>query len=182
MKLIQIFFLLLLEPITARSQKDTVTNSFAQAYKKTNPTINYHYDNLKQIHDYSNNWDFDLDGKKDQVYFIGTGGAHLYYYLRVILNADNVQRDYRFIQSDFPVLPSDDAFNKSGFDPISSFTQFAVSDYNKDSIIDIFVRLDDSSFLSGKKALKKYGVQSNYVIITFKRKKAQFTDYPGAGK
>ena len=90
----------------AWSQSGMPSNSFEASYKKTNPTINYKYDSLRQIHDYSNNWDFDEDGKPDQVYFVGTGGAHLYYFLRVILSTDNLVRDFSFIQSDFPVLPS----------------------------------------------------------------------------
>lgn len=54
--------------------------------------IKYCYDTLKQIHNYSDNWDFILDGKMDQVYLIGTRGAYLYFFLRVVLSTDNVER------------------------------------------------------------------------------------------
>jgi len=132
---------------------------------------------LKQIHDYSKNWDFDLDGKADQVYFIGTRGAHLYFFLRIVLSIDNVERDFPFIQSDFPILPTDEELKKSEINLINSLTQFAVFDYDKDNIIDIFVRLDNSSFLSNKKILRKHGVKSNYIIITFRDREAKFRDY-----
>src|SRR5215510_7068458 len=100
------------------SQTDSNTyNSFESIYKKRNPSLNYKYNREKQIHDYSNNWDLDNDSKPDQIYFVGTGGAHLYYYLRVILSTDNVVRNFPFIESDFPALPADEELKDPGFKP-----------------------------------------------------------------
>lgn len=67
--------------------------------RKSNPTLTYSYDNISQIHNYSNNWDFDKDGIKDELYFVGTGGAHLYYFLKVVLSTDKKSREFNFIES-----------------------------------------------------------------------------------
>jgi hypothetical protein len=173
-----ILFLLLFAATTvAWSQQDIPSNSFEDSYKKTNPAINYTYDSLRQIHNYSNNWDFDKDGKPDQVYFVGTGGAHLYYFLQVILSTDNLVRNFSFIQSDFPVLPSDEQLSKPDFNPATGLTQFAVFDYDNDKSKDIFINLDNSSFDVEKPILKKKGVKTNLVIITFKNGKTIFKDF-----
>lgn len=66
---------------------DIPSNSFENEYRISNPTLNYSYDEISQIHNYSNNWDFDNDGIKDQIYFVGTSGAHVYYFLRVVLSS-----------------------------------------------------------------------------------------------
>ncbi len=153
------------------------SNSFEDSYKKTNPTINYKYDSLRQIHDYSNNWDFDKDGKPDQVYFVGTGGAHLYYFLRVILSSDNLVRDFSFLQSDLPMLPSGDELSKADFNPKNGWTQFAVFDYDKDNGKDIFIKLDNSTIDIEKKVLNKKGIKTSFVIITFKNGKSFFRDF-----
>lgn len=81
-------------------------------------------------------------------------------------------RDHSFIQSDFPVLPADSALQKSDFNQLHNFTQFAVLDYDKDHIKDIFDLLDSSSFLADRKTLKNHRVTSNYVVINFKSRKA----------
>ena len=158
------------------SQSDTLTNSFERTYKKVNPTINYKYDQEKQIHDYSNNWDFDKDGTPDHVYFIGTGGAHLYYFLRVTLSSDNIVRNFTFIQSDFPVLPPDNELRKTDFKPNNNQTYFAVFD-DKDNNTDIFIRLDEQTFEVDKKTLKKKGIKTNLVLITFKNGRTIFRDF-----
>src|SRR5438876_147936 len=126
MRCILTIILIFLFRVSALAQSDSASNSFETIYKKANPTIHYKYGNKKQVHDYSNNWDFDKDGKTDNVYFIGTGGAHLYYYLRVVLSSDNIVRNFPFIQSDFPVLPKDDELNKIGYRPGKKQTYFAV--------------------------------------------------------
>ena len=64
------------------------TNSLKEGYLKKRPNLKYSYEKVKQTHDYSNNWDFDGDNVKDELYFIGNVGAHLYYQLRVILSSN----------------------------------------------------------------------------------------------
>jgi len=162
---------------TIVNESRTLTNSFEESYAISNPSIKYNYENEKQIHNYSNNWDFDKDGKLDEVYFIGTSGAHLYYYLRVVLSSDNIARDYEFIQSDLPILPSNTELNNPDFNPKNNNTLFAVHDYDKDGTNDIFIRLDNSSFQSNKKTLNENGVNSSLLVLTFNNGKAIIKDF-----
>lgn len=172
-----LFLQLFFTSVTGLSQPNMATNSFEEGYKKSNPSISYQYDSEKQIHNYSNNWDFDKDGKQDQVYFVGTGGAHLYFFLRVILSADKVVRDFPFLQSDFPILPPDHELQKVDFDPTNSQTQFAVFDYGNDDGKKLFIKLDNYFFYTEKKNLKKKGIKTNLVIITFRNGKAVIEDF-----
>ena len=182
MRIYLIFLFLSVIPTSAWSQEDFPSNSFELSYKKTNPEIIYDYDSIRQIHNYSNNWDFDKDGVKDQIYFIGTGGAHLYYFLRVILSSDNIKRDFPFIQLDAPVLPSDKELSKTDFNPKKSWVHFAVFDCDKDNRKDIFIKLDNSSFDVEKNILKSKGIKTNLIMLTFKNGRTIFRDFFNAVK
>src|SRR5688500_10540773 len=57
-----------------------VANSCYSYNLRDRKFLNYSYDPATQTHNYSKNWDFDSDGETDSLYFIGTGGAHLYFY------------------------------------------------------------------------------------------------------
>jgi len=160
-------------------QPNDISNSFEKTYKKTNPGIQYSYDENEQIHNYSNNWDFDNDGINDELYFVGTGGAHLYYFLKVILSSDKVVRDFPYLDSDFPILPSGKELTQSGFNPENVY--FAVFDINKNNRNAIFIRLDNSSFWANKKILKSQGIQTNAIVVTFENGKTVLKDF-GKGK
>ena len=159
----------------ACSQNDLPTNSYDILYSKNNPSLKYKYDNQTQTHNYSDNWDLDKDGKTDQVYFIGTGGAHLYFYLRIILSSDNKVRDLNFIQSDNPVLPAGTEMEKANYVPEKNNTSFSVFT-NKDKSKSVFVKIDDSSFETEKSILKKKGVKTKYLVIYFKDGATQLKD------
>jgi hypothetical protein len=150
-------------------QTNSISNSFENDYRKSNPTLIYSYDNSSQTHNYSDNWDFDKDGVKDQVYFVGTGGAHLYYFLKVILSTDNKPREFNFIQSDVPVLTSTDTLN---FDktPIG----FVVADFGEKLTPSVIVRLDDSSYYSNKKLLTKKKIKTKNIVVSFENGKTKY--------
>ncbi|HOZ87497.1 MAG TPA: hypothetical protein PL029_07055 [Bacteroidia bacterium] len=151
------------------------TNSYDILYRKNNTSIKYTYDNQTQTHNYSDNWDFDKDGRTDQLYFVGTGGAHLYFYLRIVLSSDNKTRDLDFIQSDNPTLPPDIETKKPGYIPEKSQTNFSVF-INKDKTTSLFVKIDDASFATEKSLLKSKGVKTKYIVIYFKNGQAYFKD------
>lgn len=178
MRLLLLFIPFFLFATIAQSQTDSIfSNSFEQDYKLNNPSLQYAYDEKKQIHDYSNNWDLDNDGKKDRLYFIGTGGAHLYFYLRVILSSDNKVYNFPFLESDFPFLPSAETLSKKTFNPVNSKDWFAIYDYFKDNSSSIFIQLNESTFSSEKSILKKKGIKTDLVILSFKKGKPVFEDF-----
>lgn len=171
MKFLFTFFLTTLTLTVFSQQTDTLnlpSNSFENAYRKSNLTMTYSYDSASQTHNYSNNWDFDKDGINDEVYFVGTGGAHLYYFLKVVLSTDHKPREFNFIQSDFPMLTATDTLN---FDktPVG----FVVTDFDKNSTPTIIVRLDEQTFYDNKE-LKKRNIKTKNIVISFENGKTKY--------
>lgn len=153
-------------------QKDNLelpSNSFENAYHKSNPTLTYSYDSISQIHNYSNNWDFDKDGIKDELYFVGTGGAHLYYYLKVVLSSDKKTREFNFVQSDFPFLTATDTL-----DIEKTQIGFIVADLGQNLTPTIIVRLDDQSYCADKKILADKKIKTRNVVIRFENGKTKY--------
>lgn len=145
------------------------SNSFEQEYHTSNPTLIYSYDSLLQIHNYSSNWDFDHDGILDGFYFMGTGGAHLYYFLRIILSADKTIRDFHFAQTDFPYL-----LGNEPPDMEKVVSGFIVTNIGKDLKPRIIVRLDDNTFYAFKKDLSKLRIKTKIIAIGFENGKTTF--------
>lgn len=141
----------------------TLSNSYEQYYKHSQPGLKYSYDSLSQSHNYSGNWDFDLDGKTDEVYFTGTGGAHSYYFLKVILSSDQQPRSFPFIQSDYPVLNAGDGLKTK--DTAPGFSVISTGEKQAPSIL---VRLDNQSFY-GNKELQKRHLTKKDIILSFKK-------------
>ncbi|MCR9155324.1 MAG: hypothetical protein NXI09_14560 [Bacteroidetes bacterium] len=55
--------------------------------------MDYHYTDL---------WDFDNDGLKDEIRFISNGGAHAYYYLQIFLSSEQELYSFRSFYIDMP--------------------------------------------------------------------------------
>ena len=144
------------------------SNSFENIYRVSNPELIYSYDEISQIHNYSNNWDFDKDGIKDELYFVGTGGAHLYYFLKVVLSTDKKSRELEFILSDFPFLTATDTFNIE-----KTLFGFAVADLGKDLTPTIIVRLDEQTFYGNEELLKR-NIKTEHVLVSFENGKTKF--------
>jgi hypothetical protein len=76
------------------------------------------------------------------VYFVGTGGAHLTYFLRVVLSRDNRSQDFPYLSSELPVLPTgyDPRRAAAPFRPAQTlFTVFRATPQGRPQL---FVRLD----------------------------------------
>ena len=146
----------------------TPSNSFEIIYSKSSPTLKYCYYNASQTHDYSNNWDFDKDGINDKVYFIGTGGAHLYYFLKVVLSTDHKPREFGFIQSEFPLLTAADTIN---FD--NTPLGFVVTGFGKNLTPTIIVKLDKQTFYNNIE-LKKRKIKTKNVWVSFENGKTKY--------
>lgn len=149
--------------ISAFSQNaDAISNSLTANYQKLNPTLIYSYNNNSQTHDYSNNWDFDADGINDEVYFVGTGGAHLYYFLNVVLSTDKKPREFKFASSDLPILVATDTANFNQI-PIG----FVVTKLGTNTTPSIILRLDKPSYLANKRRLIERAIMTKNIIISF---------------
>lgn len=164
MKLL-ITFLITTFSFAAFAQQDgsveSPSRSFEKSYNKEMPTLKYSYDKASETHDYSNNWDFDKDGINDELYFIGTGGAHLYYFLKVILSTDHKPREFSFLQSDFPMLAGMDSLNLDKL-PFG----FVVTDFGRGLPPTIIVRIDKQTFYDNKE-LKKRKINTRNVLVSF---------------
>ncbi len=138
-------------------------NAFARPiYNPETHSVNFSYD-------YSNRWDLDGDKKMDSLYFIGNGGAHTFFFLRVILSCDHKTRDFRFIQLDMP-FPSDKAsLDKFGKDVAPQFVPY---DFNGDGVLDLYLNFNNH-FGSIPGAWKNKGIRTRYVVLSFN--KGQFT-------
>lgn len=159
--------------LTTYAQSDTIPGNSCQPYfdiKKT--SIHYSYSTTNQTHDYSGNWDFDGDGKTDELYFIGTGGAHLYFYLRIVLSSDKKVRDFSFLNLDMPCLGSIDELKNANFYPSPSLPQFVVDYFPTGGLGDdandkIYLHLDNYSAISKK--WKKRGITSKYLLLKYEK-------------
>lgn len=174
-----LFFILSLELLSVKSyfaQSDSISNSFAAIYQKSNPSLNYSYDAERQIHNYSNNWDFDLDGIKDELYFIGTGGAHLYFYLSVVLSSAREQHHFNFLITDYPFLPPDDMLNNVELIPKDYLINFAVFEIEGSDKKHILINLDQQSYAVNSRKFKQLGLNTTQILVYFENGKAKFKD------
>jgi len=114
-------------------------------------------------YNYSNNWDLDGDNKKDSLFFIGNGGVHTYFYLRVMLSSDHVVRDFTFIQLDMPYLQDKKLLEKYGRNP---GIQFVVSDFDKDGIPDLYLNFNNSFGYIPKSFWRK-GITTKCILMNF---------------
>jgi hypothetical protein len=146
-----------------QNKTEILSNSYEYRYK--NSEIKYVYAESTQTHDYSGNWDFDGDTKKDSLLFIGEGGAHLFYHLKVVLSSNYEVYNYPWITTDFPLL---DSSEKLSAKDIQQFPKFVVADFNKDSLQDIYVNISDGHNIPAE--AKKNGISTPQVVIRFNGK------------
>jgi hypothetical protein len=147
-----------------------VTNSFKAHYQQTNPNLQYTYDSIAQTHHYANNWDFDNDGKNDQLSFVGKKGTHLYYYLKIKLSSDHKQKPFHFLQSDLPILTAIDTnkLHQLAFG-------FVIARLGKRQSPSIIIPLDQNSVHANKKILKAKKIRTSLVLISFRREKLRLS-------
>ncbi len=151
---------------------DLPSNSFSDHYRETNPTLVYSYDESRQIHDYSGNWDFDQDGIKDELYFVGTGGAHLYFFLKVILSSDRKVHEFSFLESDAPWF-SETSISELTKQPYG----FTVTKLHPQASESIVIRLDENSYRIHKSQLKKNNIQTKTIAVSFEKGKPEYRSF-----
>ena len=155
------------------------SNSFEAYYHNRGVNINYRYiedrqiyagkwdfdfngEEIKQIHDYSGNWDFDGDGITDSVMFVGTGGAHTMFFLRIVLSLEKKEYDFEWLTLDYPYLEPIESLLKrdNDFSP-----KFVVHDFNEDGILDIYLNTDPYGYI--QEEFQAFGLTSNQVIAYY---------------
>lgn len=157
------------------SQKlEPFNGSYKKKYEIEKPEIKYEYLRKKQVHNYSGNWDFDGDNIKDQLYFIGNGGAHLYFYLKIILSSNKKKHDFNFILLDRPVLVDLIKLEKENLKNFT--TEFIIHDFNSDGLNDIYVNFDDT-FSSIPCKWKRKGISSRHIVLNFNKGKLKIKNY-----
>ena len=137
-----------------------------------NSKINYSYSENPETHDYSNNWDFDGDGKKDSIRFVGEGGAHQQYFLSLKLSSHPKPIEYEWIYNDMPVLSSFEFF-PTGPAEEHEMHWFVVDDFNNDGIKDIFVNVNASGYHLPRK-FEEYGLNEKEIVLTYDKKQKTF--------
>jgi hypothetical protein len=150
------------------------SNSFKKEYKTKYPNLNYSYNDLSQTHDYSNNWDFDGDGENDSLFFIGNGGAHLYFHLQLRLSSDSKKYDFPLLEIDIPYL-----YNYKGIELDEGkpdvLHQFMIADFDDDKLPEIYISLDRQSEIPDD--WKKKGLTSHQVIVDYSNGKLELKNY-----
>lgn len=159
-RLIAMVYSLLIGTSHSFVQTDTITQPNAENIKYMyNPETNT--SNLS--YDYSNKWDLDGDGQKDSLFFIGNGGAHTYFFLRIVLSNDHKVREFSSINIDMPFISDQNLIKESGK---KSAAQFIAADFDNNGTVDLYINFNNS-FSRIPKEWKNKGVVSKYVIISF---------------
>ena len=170
MKTVLAIIILILFSFTANAQPDSAdldifpANSFAKNYHRSYPTLIYSYNDSGQIHNYSGNWDLDGDEKKDSLFFIGNGGVHLYYHLRIVLSSDKVKNDFSFLLFDLPYLGTINDI-KSPAREAALLPRFVVHDFDTDGKEDIYLNFDNR-FSSIPTEWEKRRLTSRYILLS----------------
>lgn len=148
---------------------ESPSNSFSRHFK--NSKIKYSYITESQTHDYSGNWDFDGDGKKDSIRFEGDNGAHLHFYLVVGLSSKPSLQYFEGIYTDDPFLqPFDSLPEKStGYLDVN----FVVHDFNGDLIDDIFINAGDYGEGLHIK-FEELGFHDSKIVLSFDKVSSSF--------
>jgi hypothetical protein len=163
----------------------TLTLSYAQSdsaeFELVTPPfpeyVIYRYDPL--LHDtiasynYSNKWDFDGDKKNDSLIFVGTGGVHSFFYLKITLTTNNQTREFPFIELDMPYLTNFEDLKKNKDNP---GLQFVVHDFDSDGIVEIYLNV----YAPHKQIpaqLKRLGITSPQLLINCSRQKLEIRNF-----
>lgn len=159
-----IFFLLFLK--SAGAQQSFPDSVYAKAPQAEYIQYIYNpYTKSKNLsYNYSDIWDFDNDGKKDSLVFIGNGGAHTYFYLCVKFSNEKITRNFPGVQLDMPYLTAfKDTIKKT------PAIQFIVGDFDQNKTMDIYLNFNND-FSTIPIAWEKAGIKKKRVVLSFKNK------------
>lgn len=118
-----------------------------------------------QYHDLG---DLDGDGKWDSIAFIGNGGAHTYFHLRVQLSSSGTWTVYPTFSIDMPYWNKDK--------PCDSYFQFAVCDFDHDGLDEIYLDIDNP-FGHIPQHLKDEELTSKQLLVEFRKGNLRVKDF-----
>jgi hypothetical protein len=107
------------------------------------------------------------------MFFIGNGGAHSYFYPKIILSSNGLSYDFTSVQIDMPYFNSIETLNYWKLNPS---VQFVVYDFNSNGSQDIYLNFNNS-FSNIPIDWKKQSVKTKKVILDFSKKKLSVKDY-----
>lgn len=125
-------------------------------------------------YDYSGEWDFDGDHINDTLLFIGNGGAHVYFYPKIILSSNKRTWSFPSVLLDMPYISGTMEMIKKG--RTQPAVQLFFGDFNSDSVADIYLNFDNP-FGSIPKAWKLSGITQRRVIMSFNRGDISVSNY-----
>lgn len=181
LKCIWLFFIILIIWTSNLSAQGTILDtiplpSFANSLKNFYPNLKYSYTHSIKTHNYSGNWDFDGDGLKDSLYFVGNDAVHTRFQLEIILTSENKLRKYEFIKSDFPFLTSVDELPLNEIEP-TLMPYFIVHDFNNDGKEDIYLNVEKLYSNKIPRELQQMGITSEYICIYYIGNNIVIQDY-----
>jgi len=153
MKTLPIIALTVLLTKTSFAQVDTI-----KVINEKYSQLIYNNDtkSVTQSYNYSNKWDLDGDKRNDSVFFIGNGGAHVFYYPKIILSSNGLTREFPTVKLDMPYFTTIETLEKWKRNP---GVQFVVGDFDGDGTQDIYLNFDNS-FGSIPKAWRNQGIKT----------------------
>lgn len=146
---------------------DSPKSTFENYYKEYYPELIYSYDSIAGIHNYSNNWDFDNDGIKDQLYFVREDGLFSFYSLKIVLSANQQSTDLDFIQTDFPFLRSHQKSKKLQ-------NGFYIKDDGANQTPVVVVYINKAIYKANNKQMVANKIKSGYVFVKFENGEIKF--------
>ena len=168
--------LVLLSHLTYGQQNctsDVNSNSYECLYVRNGLTIDYDYNKDTEIHDYSGNWDLDGDNQPDSLLFVGNGGGHLYFNLRIVLTTNGHTYNFESLTTDMPFTGTFEGFYSSNT-PI--FPTFLVHDFDTDGISEIYF-VNDNGFSTVPEIWRNKGVKSRYLLLNYTGNSFEIKDF-----
>lgn len=172
--LLRILFTLSSLGLCAQGTIDTVQGNSLYTYvQERNPALQYSYLEQSQTHDYSGNWDIDGDGKTDSIFWIGNGGAHLMYHVKIALSHNRQTYKYPDFEIDLPFPESLEVVCGN----VMRLVEFSVGDFDKDGRNEIYIFFDSRGPIPAKWRHK--GISSHHIMLKFQRNKIRVLNFGG---
>ena len=175
MKSLLLNIFLLLAAMNTYSQKDTSSQSVVET--PMNNWVQYLYNPIAKqktlSYNYSNLWDFDNDGIKDSLVFMGNRGAHAYFYPQLKLTSLKEMLSYPSVLLDMPYFT---IMQDSGIIIKHPAIQLVIGDFDKNSTIEMYLNFDNNMGQIPA-SWKKAGIRKKTVILSCNKKQIVLRDY-----